>query len=249
MKRKCQCKHSCYSSEDGLGWLYSYPPHTSPHLPNQKAVRAVLVCPWHLRALWFRPFCPVMCRCPLSVCLWRLLAHRQYDLIRGSDNSFQMAGQKQHVCSTFLDFVSSKQQVQVRKVANRIILKRDPDLFVENRPQKLSLGVIMYCLYVSTLPKSVFPVLCGLCNLCRPTTWTRFQRKSWLTAADRSCHGNIVMMVRICAAQLSITILKQTPLFLLLPTKRVREVCCFSFFAVTMRLLPTLQGSNALFGN
>lgn len=126
----------------------------------------------------------------------------------------------------------SKLQVQVGKVANQIILKRDPDLFVENRPRKLSLRVIMYCLCVSTLPKSVFPVLCGLCNLCRPATWTKFQRKSWLTAADRSCHGNIVMMVRICAAQLSIPILKQTPLFLLLPTKRVREVCCFIFFAV-----------------
>lgn len=136
----------------------------------------------------------------------------------------------------------------------RIILKRDPDLFAENRPRKLSLGVIMYCLYVSTLPKSVFPVLCGLCNLCRPATWTKFQRKSWLTAADRSCHGNTVMMVRICAAQLSVPILKQTPLFLLLPTKRVREVCCFSFFAVchlyfTMRLLSTRHGSNALCGN
>lgn len=60
-----------------------------------------------------------------------------------------MAAQKQHVCSTFFDFVSSKQQVQVRKVVNQIIFKRDPDLFVENLPRKLSFRVIMHCLYVS----------------------------------------------------------------------------------------------------
>lgn len=160
MKRKCQCKHSCYSSEDGLGWLYSYPPHTSPHLPNQKAVRAVLVCPWHLRALWFRLFCPVVCRCPLSVCLWKLLAQRQYDLIRGFDNSFQMAAQKQHVCSTFFDFVSSKQQVQVRNVVNRIIQTpiclRITDL--RNCLSELLCIVYMCPLYLN--PSSQFYVVC-----------------------------------------------------------------------------------------
>lgn len=37
----------------------------------------------------------------------------------------------------------------------------------------------------------------SLSNLCRPTTWIRFQRKWWLTAAGRNCRGNTVMMVSI----------------------------------------------------
>lgn len=194
-----------------------------------------------------------MCTCPLSVCLWRLLAQRQYDLIRGSDNSFQMAAQKQHVCSTFFDFVSSKQQVQVGKVANQIILKPDPELFAENRPRKLSLGVIMYCLYVSTLPKSVSPVLCGLCNLCRPATWTKFQRKSWLTAADRSCHGNIVMMVRNCAAQLSILKHTKTDSIISITAHKTSQrsfTVSVSLLSVTCisRCVYCQQGSNALCG-
>lgn len=32
-------------------------------------------------------------------------------------------------------------------------------------------------------------------NLCRPVTWTRFQRKLWLTAAGRSCQENTATMV------------------------------------------------------